>query len=167
MVEQGAIPVMQNLEFRAVENFLNNFKTIFERRKERVPLDDSFHQREVKIGTKRQSLRINLRAAANKIVHRRIRRAEFQEIFNDAQVNGGHTANFGKLELVRRRICRLAPGNPRLAEQIRKFPLQQSRMPTKNDVDAIGQWLAEALESFSSDYDDVAPGHFLEPFEIL
>ena len=110
---------------------------------------------------------VDLRAAANKIVQRRVHRAEFQKVFDDAQVDRGHAADFGKLKLVGRRRCRLTPRSPRRAEKIGKFPFQNPRMPAQNDVDAIGQRFAETLEGFSSEDDDIAFGHFLEPLEIL
>ena len=56
---------MQNLEFRRVLNFLNLNESVFKRREKHIALDLAFDQREVKIGTARQHLLVNLRAAAD------------------------------------------------------------------------------------------------------
>src|SRR5256885_4515672 len=164
---ERAIAVVDDFEFGPVQNLFDQFKSAFERRKKRVALDDPFDEREVKVGTKRQGLFVNLRAATNKIVQGRIHRAEFQKVFNYSQVDCGHTANSGKFKLVGKRNCCLAACNPRLTKKKREFPLQQSWMPTEHDVDPIGQRFAKTLEGFSSDDDDIALGHFLEPFKII
>src|SRR5881296_3173222 len=124
---------MEDSEFRPIQNFFHDFKPVLERRKEPVALDDSFHQREVKVGTKRQGLFVDLRAATNKIVQGRIHRAELQKVFNDSQVDCGHAANSGKFKLVGKRNRCLAACNPRLTKKIGELPLQESWMPAEHD----------------------------------
>ena len=71
------MPVMQDLEFRCVANFFNLNKPVFKQREEHVAGDFAFDKREIKVGTARQRLRINFRAAANKNFGRKIRRIQF------------------------------------------------------------------------------------------
>ena len=59
------MPVMQNLEFRCVTKFPDLNKPVFKRREERVASYFAFDECEVKVGTARQRLLVNLRAAAN------------------------------------------------------------------------------------------------------
>ena len=60
---------MQNFELRRVVDFAGQFKLIFKRREKRIATFHlAFDQREVKIRTPRQCLRINLRAAADENV---------------------------------------------------------------------------------------------------
>src|SRR5437016_12350195 len=72
---ERAIAVVGDFEFGPVEYLLDQFETVLERRKEPVALDDPFHQRGVKGGTKRQGLFVHLRAGPTKLVSGRIRRA--------------------------------------------------------------------------------------------
>src|SRR5690242_1441860 len=58
--------VMQNAELRAFEKRLHQDEFIFERRKKGVALHRPVDQGEIKIGTERQGLSVDLGSAANK-----------------------------------------------------------------------------------------------------
>ena len=68
---------MQNLEIRTSSRNFGQFKLVLERREKSVAaLDFAFHQRQIKIGTARQRLLVNLRAAADENVVRKLLRVE-------------------------------------------------------------------------------------------
>ena len=56
---------MQDFELRRVPDFLRQHKLILERGEENVARHGALDQREVKVGTQRQRLRIDLRAATD------------------------------------------------------------------------------------------------------
>ena len=60
-----SISIPQNLEFRRVANFFNEFKMVFKLREESVAFDFSLHKREKQFRTVRQGLLVNLRTAAD------------------------------------------------------------------------------------------------------
>ncbi len=63
---------MQNFEFRRVLDFLGQNKFILKRREKCVAIFNlALHQRQIKIGTTRQRLLVNLRAAADENVVRK------------------------------------------------------------------------------------------------
>jgi len=70
------MPVMQNLELRLVPNFFSQLKLVFESRENRIPFHLAFDEREVKVGTARQCLLVNLRTAADEDVVRKFRRIQ-------------------------------------------------------------------------------------------
>jgi hypothetical protein len=57
---------MQNLEFGAIENFLNQLKVLFECGKKGISFDYPLHYRQIQVRAVREGLLINLAAAANK-----------------------------------------------------------------------------------------------------
>ena len=68
---------MQNLEFRRVADLLNQDKFIFKRRKKRVAvLNLALDERQIEVGTLRQSLLVNLRAARDEDVVRKLGRIQ-------------------------------------------------------------------------------------------
>src|SRR4051812_6979505 len=145
---EGLLPVMQNLELRRVADFFHQREAVFERREEGVALDLAFDEREEEVGKERQRLRVDFRAAADIEVERRVRRAEFQKALDQPQVSGLRAAELRKLELERPGNLELAAADARLAEELREIAAPNSRMTGEDDVDAIGQRLAEALEGF-------------------
>jgi hypothetical protein len=66
------MPVMQDFEFRRVLNFLNLNEPVFKRREKYIAFDLAFDEREVKVGTTRQYLLVNLSAAADKHISLKI-----------------------------------------------------------------------------------------------
>ena len=68
---------MQNLEFRRVTNFFNLNEPVFKRREKPVALNFAFDKRKIEVGTARQHLLINLRAAANENFGWEVRRIQF------------------------------------------------------------------------------------------
>ena len=65
---KSSIPVMEDFELGAIENFLDRSEPIFKRGKERVAFELTFNQSEIKVGAERQRLRVNLRPAADEDV---------------------------------------------------------------------------------------------------
>src|SRR5690242_20018605 len=51
---QRAASKMQDLKFRAVADFLDQFELVFKRREKGVPLKFTFDQRQIKVGAARQ-----------------------------------------------------------------------------------------------------------------
>src|ERR1019366_3065065 len=95
------MPVMQNLELRLVADFFGQFKLVLERWEKGVAFHLAFHQRQIKIGTQRQGLFINLGTAGDEKFQRRTRRVQFQKILDNAQIHRGRAADFGQ------KLCRL------------------------------------------------------------
>ena len=62
---ERAIAVVQDCKLGTVQDFGSDFKVIFKWGKEHVAFDHPFEPCQVQVGTKRQRLRVNLRAAAN------------------------------------------------------------------------------------------------------
>src|SRR5487761_2278796 len=78
------MPVMQDLELRLVPDGFHQFKLVFKRREKSVAaLHLALDEREIKVGTARQRLRINLRAAADEDVVREFRRVELVQRLED------------------------------------------------------------------------------------
>src|ERR1035438_2370945 len=69
LFRQRLVPVMQNLELRFVSDDFRQFKLVFKWREKGVTaLNFPFDKREIKIGTARQSLLIDLPATADEDV---------------------------------------------------------------------------------------------------
>src|SRR5260221_7745038 len=71
------IPIMDDLELRAVDNFLHRLEPVFKRREKGVALHHALDQCEVQIRATWQRLLINLRAAADEDFSLKILRVDF------------------------------------------------------------------------------------------
>src|SRR5260370_34889732 len=69
-LNQATISVVGDAELRAVLELSDGFKLVFKRGKKRIPFHRPLHEGQVEIGTKRQRLLINLRAAADENLER-------------------------------------------------------------------------------------------------
>lgn len=110
---------------------------------------------------------IDFGAAGDEKFQRGAGGVQFQEVFDEAQVDGGDLADFGQFKLVGAvGELHFTAANPGLAKAFGEFLLQFSGVAAEDDVDAAGQGFAEAFKGFSSHDDDVAQGLLFEPLEI-
>ena len=92
---------MQNFELRLVADFLGQIKFVLKRREKRVAvLDLAFDQRQVKVGTARQRLLVNLRAAADENVVRKFLRIQPVQRIENQNFRPLVFAELGEMELV-------------------------------------------------------------------
>ena len=158
---------MQNFEFEHVPNLLDELEFIFKRRKKSVARDIAVYEGQIKVGTSRQCLLVDLRAAADINIVWKFRGIELVERIENENFGLSFFAEFGKMKLIRTFEVFAAAPFVILAENFRMVPDQALGMPREDKVRAAWQRVAEAFKRFSSHDDDVPDGHLLEPPEIL
>jgi hypothetical protein len=87
-------------EFFPVQDLLDQFKSILERGEKSIALDAPLDQREIQVRAKRQSLRIDLGAAADEDLNRKLSRIQFFESAENQNVVVMVSINPRKTELV-------------------------------------------------------------------
>src|SRR5713226_651228 len=138
-LKQTTISVVGDAELRAVLDLSDGFKLVFKRGKERIPFHRPLHEGQVEIGTKRQRLLINLRAAADENLTRLDRGIDLAQIRHGPQT--------GELKLSAAQDDRGAIGQ-RLAQGFEGF--------AAHDDDLTGRQLFEPLKILRQ-----APGDFV------
>src|SRR6187455_1965730 len=91
--------VVENFKFRCIPDFNRRFKPIFKRRKKSVAFHLTFHQREVKVGTERHGLLINLGAATDENVSGKLRRIKPEKV--PLEANFRFLPEPGQMKLIR------------------------------------------------------------------
>lgn len=120
---------MQDFEFGCVADFFGEFETVFEGGKEGVAVYFAFDEGEIEVGTERECLRVDLRAAADEHV------ARFGGEIDFAQIGNGPHAGIGKLRAAQDEGLAV---RERFADGLKRFPAHHD--------DIAGGKLFEPLE---------------------
>ena len=131
------------------------------------PSHAPLHTRQIKIRTARQGLLINLCAATNENVCRKVLRVQLIERVENEDVVCGIPIDFRKVQLVG--AFQMTAPTPFMvfAEHFRMSVNQVLRMARENQALAIRQRLANRFKRLAAHHHDVAAGHLFEPLEVF